>query len=127
MAHVLLIDDDPLVRQTLRGMLEELGHSVVEADEGRSAMSLLKGNPVDVVITDILMPHSDGIEVIMEIRKSRKGVRVIAVSGGGGTLGATDILTMARKLGAHQVLQKPIQRDQLMLAIESTAYRTLVM
>jgi DNA-binding NtrC family response regulator len=66
-----------------------------------------------MVITDILMPDGDGLEVITELKRAQPSVRVIAMSGGGSHLRAAECLKFARGLGAHAVLLKPFNREQL--------------
>jgi len=69
MARVLLIDDDPLVRNILRQILELDGHMVVDAANGAVAMQRWSEQPADLIVTDILMPEKDGLEVIRELRR----------------------------------------------------------
>jgi CheY-like chemotaxis protein len=66
------------------------------------------------VITDILMPDGDGIEVIRALKKAQPHVRIIAVSGGGRHLEASECLKLASGLGAHGVLRKPFRREELL-------------
>jgi YesN/AraC family two-component response regulator len=68
---------------------------------------------VDLVITDVLMPEKDGLEVIMEIRAKLPQVKIIAISGGG-RISHTDYLVAARRLGAHRTLSKPFIRQELL-------------
>jgi CheY-like chemotaxis protein len=72
---------------------------------------------VDLVITDVLMPDGDGLEVITSLRRVAPLTRVLAVSGGGNHLRATDCLAFAKGLGAHGVLMKPFNRAQLLAAV----------
>ena len=83
MAHILLIDDDELLRDTVLQMLELDGHRVIEAadgDKGLAAFNAHRG--IDLVITDILMPGMDGAKVIVELRKHHPELPIIAISGG---------------------------------------------
>jgi len=70
MARILVVDDDDQIRTLLRVTLEREGHEVFEAPDGNVALSLYHQNPADLVITDIIMPEKEGIEMIMELRRS---------------------------------------------------------
>ncbi len=82
-ARVLIVDDEPLIRDELRELLENAGLSVDVAANGREAMNRMGDPPVDVVVTDILLPEMDGIETVREIRAMGLGTKIIAISGGG--------------------------------------------
>ena len=83
MARILLIDDDDSVRRALRLTLTEFGHTVIEARDGQEGLKLFPQANADLVITDIVMPEKDGIEVLIELRKKQPPVNIIAISGGG--------------------------------------------
>jgi CheY-like chemotaxis protein len=117
MPKVLLVDDDREVLATLRSMLGRLGYDVAAAENGAQAMQRLRSEPFDLLITDIFMPEMDGIEVIIESRKSGgPDLRIIATSGGGGA-GDLSFLEMAMRFGADAQLQKPITLKALAEAI----------
>jgi len=107
MAHILLVDDEPLVAESLSLAMTSIGHTVVAARNGVEAMQRVLEENVDLVVTDIVMPSKDGIEVIMEMRRARPDISVIAISGGG-RHGTSDFLKMASGLGAFATLKKPI-------------------
>ncbi|MDX5364923.1 MAG: response regulator, partial [Alphaproteobacteria bacterium] len=83
MRRVLVIDDDPLSRQTIRCALEEAGFCVDEAESGVDGCRAVADRNFDLMITDILMPDKDGIETIIEVKRTRPGLRILAMSGGG--------------------------------------------
>jgi YesN/AraC family two-component response regulator len=116
MARILLIDDDASVRTPLSLILSHFGHVVIEACDGREGMELFTVANADLVITDIVMPEKEGLEVLREMRKLRPLVKVIAISGGG-RVNPTDYLRMATFLGASKVLAKPISSEALIAAI----------
>jgi YesN/AraC family two-component response regulator len=118
MAHILIIDDEPLARAILRGILTREGHSVVEAANGNDGISIFRVQPFDLVITDIIMPEKDGIQTIIELRRDYPGTRLIAISGGGRTRNL-DFLKLALRYGAQKALAKPFSRDDLVEAIEA--------
>lgn len=102
----------------LRLMLVHNGHEVMEAYNGREGLKLLLQARADLVITDLVMPEMEGIEVVMALRKTDPTVKIIAISGGGWTNSAEDYLLMARQLGAHRVLAKPFPHAALLAAID---------
>ena len=81
MAQVLLIEDDDSVRTMLRLTLVHSGHSVIEARNGKEGLARFEHANVDLVITDIVMPEKDGLEVLMELRHRQPSVKIIAISG----------------------------------------------
>lgn len=116
MADILVIDDNPEFRDILRQHLEGNGHRVSLAENGERGLDLLEKGRFDIVLTDILMPQRDGVEVLRETKRRWPGLPVIAISGGG-WIAATELLGMAERLGADQVLQKPVRRDDLINAV----------
>jgi YesN/AraC family two-component response regulator len=117
MARVLLIDDDELVRATLRNLLKQAGHEVATADNGRDALDRERKVRFDLVITDILMPEMEGIETILALKNASPTMRVIAISGGGRT-GNLEFLKMAGRLGANETLRKPFSAEELLAAVQ---------
>ncbi len=113
MARILLIDDEDQIRRMLRRALEMEGHEVLEARNGTQALRLHEATPVELVITDILMPEMDGIEILLALRRDAPRLKVIAVSGGG-RLGQMTPLEAARPLGAFASLRKPFELEELM-------------
>ncbi|MEO5340192.1 MAG: response regulator [Magnetococcus sp. MYC-9] len=110
MARILVVDDDPSVRALLREFLEEDGHQVDEAVDGKQGVLRYREEPSDLVITDILMPEKDGVELIMELQESFPEIKIIAMSGGGRGLDAQFSLRIATDFGAVQQLEKPFSR-----------------
>lgn len=117
MACILVIDDNPEFRDILRRHLEANGHRTVLAGDGEQGLALLEREAIDIVLTDILMPQRDGVEVLRETKRRWPGLPVIAISGGG-WIKATELLGMAERLGADNVLQKPVRRDDLIRAVD---------
>jgi DNA-binding response OmpR family regulator len=116
MTRILVIDDEPSVRELLSVMLTEEGYEVVEAADGEAGMRLFRENPADLVITDLIMPEKEGIETIMDLRRNFPDVKIIAMSGGG-IIHAEDYLGMARGVGAHCVFEKPFGVSDLLKAV----------
>ena len=116
MSRILLAEDDEDMRRFLVKALERAGYEVSDFDNGASAYERLREEPFSLLLTDIVMPEMDGIELLMAVRKHHPALRVIAMSGGGRT-GQMDFLGSAEKLGASAVLQKPFTFDGLTTAI----------
>ncbi|MGB8275319.1 MAG: response regulator [Alphaproteobacteria bacterium] len=110
--RILVIDDDDLIRLTLRAALEKAGYVVLEAPDGEKGIRLFKADPVDIVVTDIVMPEKEGIATVLELRREDPDVKIIAISGGG-QLAAKDLLHFAGKLGADRILAKPFPPNRL--------------
>src|SRR5580692_6981070 len=103
---ILIVDDDPLIRETFRYPLEQKGYRVLVADDGDEAMAAIAASNVDIVLLDILMPNKEGLETLLEIKRRFPGV-IVHVMSGGGTRNKTDFLTIAAKFGADGVIRKP--------------------
>jgi CheY-like chemotaxis protein len=111
---VVVADDVVEIQQLLQQWLRDLGCVVTCVSTGREAARVLRAVHVDMVITDILMPDGDGLEVITDLKTAQPSARIIAMSGGGSHLRATECLKFASGLGAHGVLMKPFNREQLL-------------
>lgn len=118
MSRILVIDDDPEVRQMLRKMLERAGYDVAEATDGKMAMKHYLAQPADLIITDLIMPEKDGIETITDFRRNSPAVKIIAISGGGRYTASDNYLYIAKRLGAHHVLEKPFNHKELLKVIQ---------
>ena len=111
-AEVLIIDDDVAILHSLRVLFESNDIPLAIARDGLEGLALFRKLSPKVVLTDILMPEQDGIGVIMAMRRERPDVKIIAMSGGG-RIGKSDFLTVAKKLGADAVIAKPFDVDEL--------------
>ncbi len=111
MPSILLIEDDTAVRELLRTCLEGAGYFVQESDTGREGMRKFRKAPCDLVITDIFMPDCDGLDVIRRLRGHHPTVKILAISGGSGTM---DYLKEARLLGAARAIHKPFEIQTLL-------------
>lgn len=117
MARILIIDDDPKVRATLRQMLEREGHRVSEAADGEAGIELFQKEPTEVVITNIYMPEKEGLATIRELRRDFPGLGIIAISGGDAR-GRTDVLRIAKTFGVSHALPKPVDWGALKAAVD---------
>lgn len=118
MQNILVIDDDKLMCLALAKILISAGYNVVQAADGEEGLKLYRSQDFDLVITDLIMPDKEGIQIIRELRKENSQIRIIAMSAGGRG-GATDYLKWARLMGAKQCLSKPIKRDDLLAAVQA--------
>jgi CheY-like chemotaxis protein len=114
--HILLVDDDADLLQAVRRMLDRQGHVVREAGNGVEALRLLGADRFDLVITDVVMPDMEGLELVRRIRRMTEPPRVLVMSGGGGG-DASQYLALAAQFGADAVLQKPFSTQWLAEAI----------
>ena len=117
MAHILVVDDDDSIRALLREILENEGHHVQEAKDGKQGVASYQQHPTDIIVTDILMPEKDGVELIMELQDSFPEVKIIAMSGGGRGLDAEFNLRIAQDFGALQQISKPFSHQQVLEAV----------
>lgn len=115
---VLLADHDSQALLTLSACLTALGYDVTSAATGREAIDAMAARDFDVIITDLLMPDGDGMEVIMAVRQLRPEAGIIAMSGDGDYFEGSQLLKTARLLGADALLEKPFTRAQLLDALE---------
>lgn len=118
MARILLIDDDDLVRDILRLMLENRGHTIIEARDGAEGLDLFRPAAPDLVITDLVMPRTGGLEVVQRLRELRPDLKIIAMSGGGRP-GSGACLRAAQAAGASAVLTKPFMCADLEVMIRA--------
>ena len=110
MSIILVVDDDPTVRLIAKELLEAEGHAVLEAGDGAEALKLVASVHTDLVILDMLMPNKDGLETIVELRRTQAGVRILAISSGG-RMEAGQLLRMALVFGADETMAKPLRID----------------
>jgi CheY-like chemotaxis protein len=116
MPSILIIDDDDSLRDSLRRTLHKEGYTIMEANDGGRGLKQLGQSPADLILLDMFMPDKDGLETIMELRRTHPDVRVIAMSGGG-FKGRVDVLHVAKKLGVRRTLSKPFTREQLLESV----------
>ena len=115
MATILIIDDEERIRALLRTILEAAGYEVTEAPNGRIGLELYRQRPTDLVITDILMPELNGLDMILALTRQFLHAKVIAISGVGGE---TNDLDVAVLLGARRTFHKPFSMRRLLDAVQ---------
>jgi CheY-like chemotaxis protein len=112
MSNILIVDDEPAVRFTLDALLRADGHRTFVTSGGAEAIDVFLRETIDLVFCDIRMPNPNGIETIVEMKRAKPYVTVIAMSGAG-FLEDLDVLDFAKKLGADDSLRKPFGRAEL--------------
>jgi CheY-like chemotaxis protein len=117
MALVLLVDDNCELRRSVHRILAVSGHDVLEAGDGCEALDLLHQHHPDLIITDVIMPGKDGIETIMEIRRERLPVKILAITGGD-PVGGPMYLAAAAKLGADAIMRKPLRVTEFQALVD---------
>jgi two-component system response regulator (stage 0 sporulation protein F) len=114
MATILVIDDEESIRNLLKEVLERAKHLVLEARDGREGLTLYQQNKVDLVLMDILMPGTDGLEATLQLTREYLDAKVIAMTG---AQGDKNFLDVAKLFGARRVFEKPFDLDKLVQAI----------
>ena len=108
MPRILVVDDEETIRLLFRNLFEAEGYEVIEAEDGEQGLELYQKHPADLVITDIVMPKKNGLEVIKELKKQDRKAKVIGVAS------IPDVLSEAEKAGADATLPKPFKVDEVL-------------
>ena len=117
MAGILIVEDDKDLREMLKTSLLKKKYTVLEASNGKDALSHFKPAITDLVITDLIMPDEDGLKVIMKIKEIKPSTKIIAISGGG-KAGPGNYLNLAIALGADEIFSKPFSIIDLLKKID---------
>jgi CheY-like chemotaxis protein len=117
MPGILIVEDDKELREMLKISLMRHKYTVLEAGDGKEAITHFKPSITDIVITDLIMPDEDGLKVIMRLREIKPSLKIIAISGGG-KAGPGSYLNLAKALGANAVFSKPFSINDLISSIE---------
>ncbi len=118
MARVLVVDDDPTVREVVVSYLKAAKHEVVEAADGESVATIVRDSPVDLVVLDLMLPGIDGLEVCRRLR-STSDVPVIMLT----ALGSESDRVVGLERGADDYVTKPFSPRELVLRVESVLRR----
>ena len=112
--RILFVDDDVDFRHSMKVLLEREGYDVELASDGARALETRRAGPFDVMVTDLFMPHMDGLETIMEMRRESPSMKIIAMSSGGVLCKADTYLSTAGLAGADASIRKPFQIEKLL-------------
>jgi CheY-like chemotaxis protein len=115
MAKILVIDDEPAIRQVIRQVLARAGHDVAEAADGAEGLVALHARMPDLIITDIMMPNKEGIETVRDLRREVPKLPILVISG---NADSALYMQVAKLLGAHAALAKPFRSAELLRAVE---------
>jgi two-component system nitrogen regulation response regulator NtrX len=119
---ILIVDDEPSILQSLAGLLIDEGFDVRTASNGYEALKTIESESPDLVLLDIWMPGLDGIDTLQEIKKNNPFIQVIIITGHG----TIETAVKATKIGAYDLIEKPLSIDKIILAINNALnYRRL--
>ena len=125
MARILVVEDNRALQILLKETLDKGKHQVITAIDGQEGLTTAQENIFDLIISDLMMPRMDGIELIREIRKENNEVGIIAISGGD-TPATVSLLETARLVGADAALSKPFKKQQLLDTVEKVLRTAVV-
>ncbi|MBI5071216.1 MAG: sigma-54-dependent Fis family transcriptional regulator [Deltaproteobacteria bacterium] len=117
MAHVLIVDDELNIRRVLAAMLKREGYEVTTASDGEQALAVLQRSPVEVVVTDLVMPRMNGLELLQRVAVQFPDVPVIMIT----AHGTVDSAVAALKAGAFDYVTKPFEQEELKKVIAKAA------
>ncbi len=117
MSKILIVDDEAQIRKLLRIYIEADSHEVEEVAGYEAAIEACDKRTPDLVVTDLVMPEKNGIDLILLLKDKYPHLPVVAISGGGGISGRYDYLEIADLVGASCVLNKPIEKQKLLSVI----------
>jgi len=118
MAHILVVDDDALVRAAVRRVLTRAGYQVWDVPDGTEALELLDVIQFDLVLTDVYMNPMSGLELLARLRRYHHTMPVVVMSGGG-SASREDLFGLATACGAQATLAKPFLPGQLCDAVST--------
>jgi len=116
MPNVLIVDDESTIRQSLRGVLEDEGYKVAEAESGEACLDLLKKRAFDVVLLDIWLPGIDGLETLEKVSDANGDSPEVIIISGHGTI---ETAVRATKLGAFDFLEKPLSLEKTLILVKN--------
>jgi DNA-binding response OmpR family regulator len=119
MVKILVVEDDQQFRNVLIQLFQRENYDVTGCSDGTEATKILKDEMFDVVITDIIMPKKDGMSLIVDLRRNRPNMRIIAISGGGRQIDPLNPLKIAQKVGAEYTFTKPFKLKELLGVVKS--------
>ncbi len=117
--NILIVDDSPMIRELLKGVLEPEGYAILEAEDGEEALEIYRKNHVDLCIIDIFLPKKGGLQVIGELVKDKKEQKIIAISGGE-SFNPDAILELANIFDVVETFSKPIDTEKLLRTVKQS-------
>ena len=119
MAQIIIVDDESSVRDMLEAMIKPLEHELIVMSNADDVISACQTSEPDLVITDIVMPGKNGIDLIMTLKEKNPDIPIIAISGGGGITGRYDYLEIAKLVGADNIIKKPFTMENIRTAVQN--------
>jgi CheY-like chemotaxis protein len=119
MANILVIDDDTQMCDLIKMILRMNGHQIRIAHDGIEGIKLYREKKPDLILTDVIMPNQDGIQMVMELKQIDKTIPIIVMSGGRRSVTAEFNLESAELLGVHSTLKKPFTQEQLLEVVKT--------
>ena len=111
--HILVVDDDDMMREFVKELLKINNFTITEANNGKAGLKEFRENTPDLVLTDIIMPEMEGISFIRELRSHNKEIPIIAMTGNvHGRM--EEFLDISSQLGADAILRKPIKAKEFL-------------
>jgi DNA-binding response OmpR family regulator len=114
--QILVIEDDSELRTPLVEFLRLSGYEVFEAENGNRGLEIFDSRPIDLVLTDIIMPEKEGLETIIDLKKRNPRLKIMAMSGDSSR--SSEYLTYARRFGADRIVPKPFDFEVLVATIQ---------
>jgi len=111
--HILIVDDEPAIQSTLRGVLEDEGYRVTAVGSGDDALAAVGDESPDLVFLDIWMPGKDGLQTLADLKRQRSEVTVVMISGHG----TIETAVKATRLGAYDFIEKPLSLEKTLLIV----------
>ncbi|MBN2612862.1 MAG: response regulator [Bacteroidales bacterium] len=113
MKRILIVDDNLMMRKLIRNIFADHDFEIEEAEDGLEGLEIVRKIDIDLVITDIIMPKMEGLELIMNIKRDFPNIKIIAISGG-----KPYYLYMAKKLGIEKIFTKPLNIQDFLTAVK---------
>ena len=113
MKRILVVDDNLMMRKLIRNIFSNEEYEIEEAENGVEGLEIVRKHDIDLVVTDIIMPVMEGLELIMHLKRDFPNIRIIAISGG-----KPYYLYMAKKLGIEGIFTKPLNLQQFLGAVK---------
>jgi DNA-binding NtrC family response regulator len=117
MQKILVVDDDPPILTIISDALSD-NHEVFTAENVADAENIVRNNNIDLLITDLVMPEKNGLDMIMKFKEIYPDMIILAISGGGGITGRFDYLPIAKLVGAVETLKKPFSVSDIREAVK---------
>ena len=113
MKRILVVDDNLIMRKLIRNIFSNEEYEIEEAENGVEGLEIVRKHDIDLVVTDIIMPVMEGLELIMHLKRDFPNIKIIAISGG-----KPYYLYMAKKLGIEGIFTKPLNLQQFLGAVK---------